>query len=368
MPVYRDDDEWYESEASTRRGLVEEVRRIGRRTRTHPFRVIVVATLLTALVVYKLGTRKQLVEAEVVVALIQGSLSPQHNGIRADEVREYVQSVLLPNKQLEELIQRRKLYRVRPGFGLDAAVAEFREQFEIEVWKNTFAYNDILASNQHSARIGITVQDTDPDRAFDIAHDLATILTETSLAQHNEVAKQLARDIAEQRETLDRQLAAITGTRVQKEHELTAAQDLHKASLTQALVLQINELDREKKKALDELTRIADSRDVIQGEFASAGLDMSCEIVEERRPEPSQHRGFVLAMLAAVVGFGALLGCALVLGAFDSRVHDVDDIERLGLPILGHVPGFPGDAVGSLEQRGAIRRRVPSFLRWRSNR
>jgi hypothetical protein len=49
-------------------------------------------------------------------------------------------------------------------------------------------------------------------------------------------------------------------------------------------------------------------------------------------------------------------------------VHDVDDVERLGLPVLGHVPGFPGDRVGSLEARSVQRTRIPLFRRWRSQR
>ena len=74
-------------------------------------------------------------------------------------------------------------------------------------------------------------------------------------------------------------------------------------------------------------------------------------------------------MIAVVVS--ELARCSdprCVLGAFDSRVHDTDDVERLGLPVLGHVPGFAGDHVGSLEARGVLRARVPSFLRWRSQR
>jgi hypothetical protein len=73
-------------------------------------------------------------------------------------------------------------------------------------------------------------------------------------------------------------------------------------------------------------------------------------------------------MVAVVVGTGSLLGSALLLGAFDSRVHDTDDVARLGLPVLGHIPGFAGDNVGSMQARGAARARVPSFLRWRSHR
>ena len=83
---------------------------------------------------------------------------------------------------------------------------------------------------------------------------------------------------------------------------------------------------------------------------------------------PLSMPAFVVVMILVVVGIGSLLGSALLIGAFDSRVHDVDDVARLGLPVLGHVPGFPGDGVGSLTVRGASRARVPSFQRWRSHR
>jgi hypothetical protein len=55
---------------------------------------------------------------------------------------------------------------------------------------------------------------------------------------------------------------------------------------------------------------------------------------------------------------------SLFVGAFDSRIHDLDDVARLGIPVVGHVPRFPGDSVGSLRERGVKRRGVP--LSWRS--
>jgi hypothetical protein len=76
----------------------------------------------------------------------------------------------------------------------------------------------------------------------------------------------------------------------------------------------------------------------------------------------------VVMMIAAVIGTFSLVGAALVLGAFDSRVHDADDVIRLGLPVLGHVPGFAGDNVGSMRTRSAAPTRVPSFRRWRFHR
>src|SRR5262249_44737619 len=104
------------------------------------------------------------------------------------------------------------------------------------------------------------------------------------------------------------------------------------------------------------------------GDIAAAGLDMSLSIVEEHRPERPTHSRFVLILVAAVIGTGALIGSATLLGAFDSRVHDADDVFRLGLPVLGHVPGFAGDNVGSMQSRSVAHARVPSWRRWRSHR
>ena len=56
--------------------------------------------------------------------------------------------------------------------------------------------------------------------------------------------------------------------------------------------------------------------------------------------------------------------CMLVVGAFDTKVHDADDVRRLALPVVGHVPGFAGDDHGSLRRRGVGGGRVPSYRRW----
>jgi capsular polysaccharide biosynthesis protein len=127
-------------------------------------------------------------------------------------------------------------------------------------------------------------------------------------------------------------------------------------------------LQRQQRDTEQQLARIAASPDSIASEVAAAGLDMSLQIVHEDRPERPPQRGFVLMMVGLVIGAGTLVAVALVLGAFDSRVHESDDVARLGLPVLGHVPGFAGDNVGSMQTRSVARARVPSFQRWRSHR
>ena len=362
-------DDWYDSEPPTRLGFIQELQRIRRRTVVRPLSVIALAALLTSAIVYKLATRKTPVEAEVVLALSEGALSAKHNGIPVDELRDYVGSVLLPNAKLAKVLEKHKLARVRPGFGIDAVVTEFRENFEIAIWKNSFMYYDEDAENaEHSARIGITYRDIDGDRAFEVAHDLAGVVIETAGEQHQELANLLAVKLGLRRKGLEDTLDQLAQQRSQKLVALDAAKAAQQGAVAQGLALELVEIEHHQKRAEQELATIATSRDALADRIATAGLDMSIQVVDEQHPERPASHGFLIAMLIAVVGVGSLLGSALLIGAFDSRIHEVDDIERLGLPVLGHVPGFPGDGVGSLHDRGASRARVPSFLRWRSHR
>jgi capsular polysaccharide biosynthesis protein len=246
---------------------------------------------------------------------------------------------------------------------MEYAVEQLREQIDVQIWKNSFAYYDEDAARaEHSARIGLSVSDTDPDRAFALAHDLAQIVISTAQEHRQQVNTQLSTEIAVSRDGLTKRMDDLALATARKQAALANAHKKHSEGLAQALALELGELDHERKQAEKELSDIAVSRDALADRIAAAGLDTSVAIVEETRPERSEHRSFVLAMIGIVLGIGALLGSALVLGAFDSKIHDSDDVSRLGLPILGHVPGFPGDQVGTLAARGA--RRVKS-RQWR---
>ncbi len=362
MRVDRSSDEWYESEPSMREEMIEEIQRIRRRFRAHPIRVLVLAAFVTGALTYKIATRPQRFEAEIVLALTEGTLSAKHNGLPVDELRQFVDGVLIPDQKLGELIERHNLYPIRKKAGMEYAIEQLREQIDVQIWKNSFVYYDEDAERaEHSARIGLTVTDSDPDRAFELAHDLSQIVIDTAQEHRQQVNTRLSKEIAVSRDGLTKRLDDLALAAAQKQAALTTAHGKHEEDLAQALALELGEIDHERKQAEKELADIAVSRDALADRIAAAGLDTSIAIVEETRPERPDHRQFVVVMIAVVLGVGSLLGSALVLGAFDSKIHDTDDVARLGLPVLGHVPGFPGDRVGTLQAR------VPSEKRWRSH-
>ncbi len=363
-------DDWYESEESTRKAMVRELQRLRRRARVRPLPIIALAALITGALTYKLVTRKQTFQAEVVLALREGSLGTQERvGMPLGELKEFVISVLLPDKKLEELIERRNLHRLRKHLGIQWAVGELREQLEIEVWRNTYVYYDPENPNRNpSARIGITVKDDDPDEAFLLAHDIASIVMDAVREHRLDFAERISEAVASERVALAKRLSDLELRRTELMVAFSKARRAKREGVAQALNLELRQIDGQQRDTEKSMSQLATSQDAIADRIAAAGLDLVIELVGEKRPDRPPSRGLLISIAAVIVGIGSLVGATLLIGAFDSRVHDVEDVERLGLPVLGHVPGFPGDRVGSLEARGVQRKRIPLFRRWRSQR
>lgn len=362
-------DAWYESEARTGAAMASELQRLARRARVRKVLVIALATLVTAAVTYRVVTKERLLYAEIVLALSEQSLSSQKTGIPADQLRHYVTSVLLSDKNLLEIIEARNLYPLRRTLGPQFALGELWDQTEVEIWKNSFIYyQEEDANARKSARIGITVMDSDPDKAFAMARAIADIAVRTHRIERQKATREIAREVAQIRIAMEKRASDLTTAIMMKEATLAEAKKAHKHGLAAAMLVEITALDNEMKSVEDMLSQVAHSRDAIADQIAAAGLDVTLAVADERRPDRPEHSGFLMFLLIIVIGTGSLVGSAMFVGAFDSRIHDTDDVERLGLPVLGHLPGFAGDHVGSLTARGINRPREPLVRRWLSHR
>ncbi len=361
--------DWYESEQPTRVGMVAELQRIRRRTGVRPLPVLALALVITAGVTYKFAMKPRLYTADVVLAMSEGAMGKERDAsIPFDQLKEYVANVLLPDTELLEIIEKRQPGRV-DRVGKPFALETFRDRLEIFIWKNSFSYYDDEDANaRKSARIGLEVTDEDPDVAYEIALDLAQVAISTHDAQRKKVTGMLASELQKFREGLVMKVDELDAELVQKQDALEKAKQIGNNAAAASLVVDIANLEQTRKRRAQQIKEVDLSPDAFADEVTEAKLDITISVVDQVRPERVEQSGLILGMIIAVIGTGALLGAALVLGAFDSRVHDTDDVTRLGLPVLGHVPGFQGDHVGSLDARGAARARVPLFLRWRSQR
>lgn len=366
-PLSQLGDDWYESEEPTRRGYVAELRRIRRRFAARPLPVLLLAVALGSLILYRVLHRPRTYLAEVILAMTEGTMSGPSTGLPADELREYVSSFLLSDRNVNAVVVKNELFPLRRQLGPEYGITELRSQMVIEIWKNSFVYfHEWDAHARKSVRIGITFMDSDPDRAFRVAKDLAQIAITTHEAERHRVTTAIANEVRMARDKLQAELRDLTTAIAMKQAAMALAQKDGKQQLAARLHVDLTALDNQVKAAEDQLASIAHSPEQIADQIAKAGLDLSFEIVEERRPDRPEHSTFSLVLVGIVLAIGALMVSALVVCSFDSRIHDTDDVERLGLPVLGHVPSFEGDHVGSLRARGVARPHGPSVMRWLS--
>ncbi len=356
------DDGWYESESPTRRVLVAELQRLKRRAQARWPLILVLVIGLTAAVLYKRAQKVKVHRAQVILAVAEGTLGDGRHPMPVMELRAYVNDVLLSNGVLLDLVEELDLFPLRAKLGDDFAINELRDMFNVGVFRNYFLYQ-YSVDEPRSARIAIVVTHTDPDFAWRMAHRLATLVVDGEHAHRLEVAEQLGLEVEAAIRTARARLIEVETALNERSLALSTAQQDGDVGRTAALTVETAELAArlrgEREAILGLITQ--GSGDSMALAIDRAGLGMSFEIAEERRPfeEPGARLYFQI-MIGAVVFFGLLPVVAIFVGAFDSRVHDAEDVERVGLPVIGHVPAFPGDRVGSLRARGVRGRRVPS--------
>lgn len=360
-------DAWFQSEEPTRHVITFELRRIALRFRVRPWPALLIALVFTGALGMKLARKPKIYEAGVVLVLNEGTQFANKGGVPFEQLREYVSSSLMPDAKLLKLIEDRNLFRLRSKLGDKWAIDSLRDQIDVQIWKNSFVFYDVEEYRlRKSARIGITVTDGDPDRAMSLARDVAAIVIESHEEQRRLLAGQLALKISMLHDELIKRLREIELEVSVKQTALATATRDGDSGLAGTLYTELAALAQDQKGAEVKLSQIVKSPDAVADQLTEAGLGMRLDQVDEQRPDRPEQSWLPLVLTLVIVGAGTLFGAALFFGAFDSRVHDLDDLVRLGLPVLGHVPGFQGDRVGSLESRGARQAHVPWFLRWRS--
>ena len=184
--------------------------------------------------------------------------------------------------------------------------------------------------------------DGDPELAFLLARDLASIVVNSHEEQRRLVANALAHEADEVRRTLAKKLGELEAALSEKQAALATATQEGDTPLAVRLATDIASLVVEQKSAQEQLSLITRSPEAVADRITAAGLDLRVDLIEERRPDRQEQSPIVLVMILVVVGTGALVGSALFLGTFDSRVHDTDDVSAArtaGARPCARIPG-----------------------------
>jgi len=194
----------------------------------------------------------------------------------------------------------------------------------------------------------------DSEIAYQVVQDITALLRERQQKEERERAAALSAWAARALEA-----ARLNWEEVRQRHSQTLA------ALYQARGLKRMQLLSEASMLLDSVERAAEA--LRQAEELSANSAMRLRLgsqhsglrfvlVDFEKPEPQKSKKAALIMIAFGSFLGLLLLTTCVVGAFIPFIHEEQDVERLGLVVLGHVPPFPGWDTGTLRARQAGQR------------
>jgi uncharacterized protein involved in exopolysaccharide biosynthesis len=348
---------WIDAERSNTGDVRRELRRLARRSVARPFRTLLLALLCTAAVVGVRARKNRSYESCAVIRAVESDLDAATAPRPARELRLYVLEVAFSNQRLLDVITTFNIYQKQMQRDPLFAVESFRDDLEVEVWRNYFLETRQLGEAGRSARIAISYRHSDPTMARDVTAALANLLVqEAALSRTREaeagMAQARANADAMRTELLDR------NNRLRRaERQLQSALGPERARLAlerNDQLKQIATLETRLKALVAEETERG-----LRVRMEESNLGLRFEVVDApRKARPGLSKARELTLLGCILFLFILPLAGIAVGAFDARVHTAEDLRRLGLVVMGHVPPFDGAAVGSLDARLARDHRV----------
>ena len=350
---------WIDDEPD-RRLIWRELLRLKARARARPIRTLLLALLMALGVVGMQARKVKKYFARIIIRVAEEDVELEgrsRSGVATPEaprpkskLREYVTDVAFTNGRLREVIDEHELY---PTWSFDPnfQIFSLREDLEVEVFRNYFLLERDAGDAPRTARIAIGYYDADPDIALEVARHLGRLVIEqeslerqlqaqNALAVATRVVDQLGREADHDREEMTRRVVALT--RATRKSERTILQ------------IEIAQLQRGLRHSELMLSRAQEQKSAfaMRVELEKRRLGMTFTVVDWGKATKVQRRKAVsLGIIGVVAFFLALPFAAVAIGAFDSRVYNTDDVRRLGIEVVGHVPHFPGDHVATLAAR-----------------
>lgn len=358
--------DWYESELPLYRVLATELQRLKRRAQARWPLVVLVGLALTGAVLWKVSRKPTLYKAQIVVAITEGELNQGHVATPLGELRDYIGNVLLSGAAIVEMLNEKEwMADEREMFGDEVVVTEIHDGLGIGVWRNYFQYSWSY-DERRTARVALVYTHVDRDFAYEMVRALTNIVIEREAERRSEMAQELAKQSSAVLDSARVRLADARAAQLEAAAAVATAEA--RGDTTRAAIAQMHaaETAAEMRRAEEAFFAIEQTTtaEALEAAVTSAGLALDIEVVSDRKPPKHERSSVVLVGMTFVALCIFLPLAGIVIGAFDTRVHDLDDIGRLELTMLGHLPSFPGDRVGALRDRGVRLRRMPSWVPW----
>jgi hypothetical protein len=321
---------WIDSEP----GLLVVGRQVGllyRRAAQRPFLTIGLTLLLTSALLGVLAFKKRTFAPEVVLRAIESDAVLGAVPRAKKRLRDHVRDAVFSNQHLAEVMDKYGLYPSLARNNPQAALETFKDDIDVEVYRNYFVEERVANSAPRSARIAISYRSSDRRLALDVARDLAQLVadneTKSRAAQFTAAAERAGVEVARARSALLEARGSLEQKMLLSRAQPTAQANVEIMNLQRSLpALERRVDDAEARQAGLELQASMESEQLgLRFELADAGAIPESAVLHLKQ--------YVLFGLFAFAFGLPLVGLAV--GAFDRRVRYIEDLDRLGVKRLG---------------------------------
>lgn len=305
--------DWYQAEPPLGRAAAlmcaRLVRRAGASWRLWTAAAVIAACVLT---IVRARTPPSF-EVTLVVRVVEGAV--EGPALSEAEILAQVEDLAFTKERLLGLMRKHVTAFPRVMNDQSMALDDLGDRMKIEVSEDDFIEDRQPTDPRRSARVTVSFKAADPQLAWDVANELKGLLVDSGLERQRERARSAheAATAAVKRAELDVTAAMVEdpGGRnkrleMARARLLRAQQDQAEASIT---------------------SRATTERQALR-----------FDVIDPGRFPPRVDRRTLLTGTFATSLFLSLLAFAMLSGAYDPRVLDLEDLAELGPPVMGRVP------------------------------
>jgi hypothetical protein len=232
------------------------------------------------------------------------------------QLAEYVKTAVFTSGRLLELVRKYDLYPSLLRKSPRAALESFREDIEIDVYKNYFVEERSATSAPRSARLSIRYKNSNQDVAVSVTRELGSLVVGHERTMRSEqsarVAEVARREVVARRAVIEARRIELASKRAQIERnkERDPGLEVELADLTaSAAALELRQDQAEKREA-----QLA-----VGAALEGQGLGLNFEVVNDGAlPTRSERAQTDLLLVGASLLFGLPL-VVVAVGAFDPK-------------------------------------------------
>jgi hypothetical protein len=326
-----------------------EIKRLLRRARPRRWLIVLCAILASAGFVTKRILFPAPQTARISFRLIEADLDltkalHPHRGYL-----DYVWGVLLSSPRLLEVIKAYDLYPDKYAKDPRLAVEALRDDLDVKVWRNYFIEDHYDNDDEaRSVRFSVEWKSKDP-RVLEVVQALGHTIVAAQTEERRQVFRQGQQELIDATQEAAGRLEVIRRAIAERRLALSRGEQ----KLRPRLEVELRDLTVEEKELAKRTSEVdsARSRFDITAALEQQRSGLRFELVDPGYVIPGKEGPTSMALTAALIFAGAAFLSGLLLGAFETRIRQPEDVRRLGIPVLAAVVPFPGDTSGTLTER-----------------